>query len=53
LISPHRLANAFATHLAAMAEMLDALGRELSDTRWHDVASALDAAAVRLRELSS
>lgn len=51
LVQSHDLARAFATYLTTMAELLDAVGRELADERWHSVASILDGAAIRLREL--
>jgi len=53
LLQPHRIGLVFAAQLAAMAELLDALGRELDDARWHTVASILDGAATKLRELAS
>lgn len=52
IVSAARVGGELAASLSSLAQLLDALGRFFSDDRWHQLATALDQAAVRCREVA-
>lgn len=52
IIQPNRVALPMAIWLDSFAELLRAVGREVVEERWAQVATVLDRAAKELRKLS-
>lgn len=48
-VQPWRFAKPFAESLASLAELLHAIGAELEEPRWTQLAEALDKAADEIR----
>lgn len=51
LVRPHKLALAFADWLTEIAALLDALGREMADKEWSQVAHELAHLTIKLRAI--